>query len=126
MFFKKKKVMDELTQAINGLMKYNNSENQKKVFDNLFIDNPNVHLAFISSSINTYVNHTFAPLTLISIDLDEYTKYYIIDPTNQNIISTITKEELEELFESKDYAFISADTKDVSGLELRNGGNYVR
>ena len=99
---------------------------QKKVFDNLFTDNPNVHIAFISSSINTYVNHTFAPLTLISIDLDEYTKYYIIDPTNQNIISTITKEELEELFESKDYAFISADTKDVSGLELRNGGNYVR
>lgn len=99
---------------------------QKKVFDNLFVDNPNVHIAFISSSINTYVNYTFAPLTLISIDLDEYTKYYIIDPTNQNIISTITKEELEELFESKDYAFISADTKDVSGLELRNGGNYVR
>jgi len=33
MFFRKKKVMDEFSQAISELMKHNNLENQKKVFD---------------------------------------------------------------------------------------------
>lgn len=99
---------------------------QKKVFDNLFAENPNINISFISSSINTYINHTYTPLTLISVSNGTEFKYYVIDPNNQSLISTITKEELEELFESKDYAFISDNETELLGLELRSGGKYVR
>ena len=53
-------------------------------------------------------------------------KGYQIDPNNPNLVETISKEEIEELFESRDFAYLGRKNKEIPGINLGSRENYVR
>lgn len=103
MFFKKKKVMDELTQAINGLMKYNNSENQKKVFD--------IFRAYIEEGKWLFSNGSIENGKTSVLLIQEKGKNYIPVYTDKeyvknknSIIQTDINKFIESIYSSKEIA----------------------
>ena len=100
---------------------------QRKVFNNLFGNDERVSINFISSTINSFKDYTYTPLTVITINESGNIKYYLIDPNNQKIVETITSSELEEYFISGEYAYLD-DVEEIPGIELEKteGVRYVR
>lgn len=99
---------------------------QKRIFDNLFKDNENIKINFVSSTINPYRGCTLTPLTIISFLSDDKYHYYMIDPNNPELIMNVSKEEIEELFESRDLAYINSRDDIIMGLVQKEGVSYVR
>lgn len=98
---------------------------QKKVFDNLFSNDDRISINFISSMINNHADYTYTPLTIITLQDNGRTIYYLIDPNRNNIVETISESELEEYFMSGDFAYIN-ETDSIPELELVEGVKYVR
>ena len=98
---------------------------QKKVFDALFANDDRISINFISSMINNYKDYTYTPLTIITLNLGEEVRYYMIDPNRQNVVERISESELEEYFMSGDYAYIN-ESDNIPELELAGGVKYVR
>lgn len=95
---------------------------EKKVFANLFKDNPNININFVCTldEDSNYIR----PITIVSIlDSGEY-KYFIVDGTKDNKIDYLNHEELIELFETKSYLYLH--DKKIPGIEPSVGEMYAR
>ncbi|MDE5630759.1 MAG: hypothetical protein K2I70_04080, partial [Bacilli bacterium] len=97
-----------------------------RIYEGLFKQDEDVDINFISSTINAYKDYNYTPLTILSVHLsnDEYI-YYQIDPNNPNLVETISKEEIRELFESRDFAYIGTQNKIIPGINLGSREEYV-
>lgn len=112
--FKKKNVKDEFSQAISELMKYNNMESQKKVFDifRTYVEEGK----WLFSNGNTNDGNTFV------LTIKENGKYYIPVYTgeeyiknNNSIIQTDVNKYIESLYSSKE----------ISGLVINPGSQNL-
>ena len=99
---------------------------QRLVFKNIFECSNNIAINFISSMVNTYNDFSYTPISIVSILTVDGYSYLLIDPNNSTIIDSVSKEELEDMFESGYYAYVSVTNKNIPGLELKGGKSYVR
>ena len=112
--FKKKNVKDEFSQAISELMKYNNMESQKKVFDIFRTYVEEGKWLFSSGNVN---DGNTSVLTI-----QEKGKYYIPVYTdgeyvknNNSVIQTDVNKYIESLY----------STKEISGLVINPGSQNL-
>ncbi len=98
-----------------------------RIYESLFRNDEDVNINFISSTVNAYKDYNYTPLTILTVRLsdDEYI-YYQIDPNNPNLVETISPEEIRELFESRDYAYLGTNDKEIPGINLGSREEYVR
>ncbi|MDE6292561.1 MAG: hypothetical protein K2L98_02645, partial [Bacilli bacterium] len=67
------------------------------------------------------------PLTIISVKISDGNYiYYQIDPNNPALVEIISKEEIKELFESRDYAYLGKEDRVIPGINLGSREKYVR
>lgn len=98
-----------------------------RIYEHLFKQDDDVDINFISSTINAYKDYNYTPLTILSVKVaDNDYIYYQIDPNNPNLVETISKEEIKELFESRDFAYIGKQDKTIPSIDLGSRENYVR
>lgn len=98
---------------------------EKKVFDNIFGNNPSIKMNFICSQINAHKEYNLTPLMIISIINDGDYTYYVIDPNNADVVDIISKEELIDMFESKYYFYIT-NQENIPGIDKAIGEVYVK
>lgn len=98
-----------------------------RIYESLFRNDADININFISSTVNAYKDYNYTPLTILSVRLsdDDYV-YYQIDPNNPNLVETISGEEIRELFESRDYAYLGTNDKVIPGINLGSREEYVR
>lgn len=98
-----------------------------RIYEHLFKEDEDININFISSTINAYKDYNYTPLTILSVRIsdDDYI-YYQIDPNNPNLVETISKEEIKELFESRDFAYLGNQKKEIPGINLGSREDYVR
>ncbi|MCX4364765.1 MAG: hypothetical protein OSJ70_03230 [Bacilli bacterium] len=98
-----------------------------RIYEQMFKNDEDIDINFISSTVNAYKDYNYTPLTILSVRIapDDYI-YYQIDPNNPNLVETISKEEIEELFESRDFAYLGRKNKEIPGINLGSRENYVR
>lgn len=98
-----------------------------RIYDYFFKNDNDIEINFISSAINAYKDYNYTPLTILSVRIseDEYI-YYQIDPNNPALVENISAEEIRDLFESRDYAYIGKQEKVIPGIYLESREKYVR
>lgn len=95
---------------------------EKKIFDNIFKNNPNIDINFICSldEETSYVK----PISIVSIfDSDKY-NYFAIDGTKDNKIEFLSQDDLIEMFETRTYLYL--DKKTIPGIDNTVGEVYAR
>lgn len=98
-----------------------------RIYEHLFKQDDDVSINFISSTVNAYKDFNYTPLTIISVKISDGNYiYYQIDPNNPSLVEIISKEEIKELFESRDYAYLGKEDRIIPGINLGSREKYVR
>ncbi len=97
---------------------------QLKMFENFFRPEDGISISVVSSSINTYREYEYVPITIVSVvNSSEYT-YFVIDANSKEIISNLNIDEIRSRFDDKRYAYLDVEKKDIPGV-IRSK-TYVR
>lgn len=95
---------------------------EKKIFDNLFRNNPNIAINFICG-LDEETNYV-KPISIVSVFESNTYSYFIIDGTKENKLDYLSHDDLIELFETKTYLYL--DDKKIPGMENVIGEVYAR
>lgn len=95
---------------------------EKKIFDNMFKNNPNIGINFICSldENNSYIK----PISIVSALENGVYNYFVIDGSKNNHPEFFTTDELIEMFETKTYLYLDDNT--LPGIEKTVGEVYAR
>lgn len=97
---------------------------QLKMFKNFFKESDGIEINVISSSMNSYRDYQFVPITIVSvINGNDYT-HFIIDVNSKEIVSNIDTEELRKRFDDKIYGYLNISTDSIPGIARSKA--YVR
>lgn len=98
-----------------------------RIYDHFFKNDYDIDINFISNATNAYKDYNYTPLTVLSVRISEGEYiYYQIDPNNPSLVESITEDEIRDLFESRDYAYIGKQEKVIPGINLESREKYVR
>lgn len=95
---------------------------EKKIFDNLFKNNPNIDINFICC-LDEDTNYV-KPISIVSVFESDAYSYFAIDGTKDNKIEYLSQDDLIEMFETRTYLYL--EEKNIPGIGASVGEVYAR